>query len=113
MGDQTQVDVGGMYAAVTSIADVAANVYTEGDNVRASIDTLLASWTGSSAVAFSAAMDTFYSQANTIVQTLEDLATAVNESANEYSKATEGADASVNLFVSNIPDIDSTVLSNF
>lgn len=103
MASQTQVDVSGMTAAAGSFNEKSSEMQNQEQQVQSAIQSLMATWKGQSAMSFNGAMEQFYEECNTVIKTLQQLAEAVNTSANNYQAQHEQNTQLATNFASQVP----------
>lgn len=84
MASQTQVDVAGMTAAAGSFNEKSSEMRSQEQQVQATIQALMGTWRGDSAMAFNSAMEQFYEECNIVIRTLQQLSESVSASASNY-----------------------------
>ena len=89
MASPTTVDVPGMHSGAATIMDKSSELKSSESSVQSMIEGLMGTWQGASATGFNSAMNQFYDECNTIINTLQQLSQAVTKSANLYEQTHE------------------------
>jgi WXG100 family type VII secretion target len=88
MADQEiNVDAPAMVQAASSMEDTHQGISSQISSLQSEFETLMGTWGGDAASQYHSAMQAYYEDCNTILTSLQRLATDVDEQAKEYQQA--------------------------
>jgi WXG100 family type VII secretion target len=92
-----------MHTGANYIKSTSETLSTNEKSVQATIETLMSTWKGGSAIAFNSAMQPFYDECQSIINTLTQLSADVDASANAYEATHEQNTQTAHALAAKIP----------